>query len=87
MKHVKLREANQQFSRLVRQVRETGETFVVMRNGEPVAQLGPVMSGTRHYQRSAAQLAALDKLIGSAKSSTARSDRTRLTRDELHERG
>jgi antitoxin (DNA-binding transcriptional repressor) of toxin-antitoxin stability system len=87
MKQVKLREANQQFSQLVREVEESGETFVVMRNGQPAAQLGPVTNEARKFQRTPEQLAALDALIDSARRSTAKSDGTRLTRDELHERG
>jgi antitoxin (DNA-binding transcriptional repressor) of toxin-antitoxin stability system len=86
VKQINLRDANQQFSKLVREVEESGETFVVIRNGEPAAQLGPVTKETRKFQRTPEQLAALDALIASARSSTAKSDGTRLTRDELHER-
>ena len=86
MKQINLRDANQQFSKLVREVEKSGETFVVIRNGEPAAQLGPVTSETRKFQRTPEQLAALDALIDSARRSTAKSDVTRWTRDELHER-
>jgi prevent-host-death family protein len=40
-KTITLREANQAFSRCVREV-EAGEEFTITRNGEPVARLVPV---------------------------------------------
>ena len=40
-KTVTLREANQGFSRYIREV-EAGEEFVITRNGTPVARLSPV---------------------------------------------
>jgi prevent-host-death family protein len=40
-KTVTLREANQSFSRCIREV-ESGEEFVITRNGVPVARLSPV---------------------------------------------
>jgi prevent-host-death family protein len=40
-KTVTLREANQGFSRCIREV-EAGEEFVITRNGTPVARLSPV---------------------------------------------
>jgi len=40
-KTITLREANQTFSRVVREV-EGGEEFTITRNGEPVARLVPV---------------------------------------------
>jgi prevent-host-death family protein len=39
-KTITLREANQAFSRVVREV-EAGEEFTITRNGEPVARLVP----------------------------------------------
>src|ERR1700755_303632 len=41
MKTINLRDANQQFSKLVRQVEETGETIIVLRNGKPAIRLAP----------------------------------------------
>ena len=40
-KTLTLREANQTFSRCIRQV-EAGEEFVITRNGAPVARLTPI---------------------------------------------
>jgi prevent-host-death family protein len=40
-KTLTLRDANQNFSRCIREV-ESGEEFVIMRNGKPVARLTPV---------------------------------------------
>ena len=39
---VTLRDANQRFSELVRRVEATGQGFVVLRHGKPVARLLPV---------------------------------------------
>jgi prevent-host-death family protein len=86
VKQINLRDANQQFSKLVREVEESGETFVVIRNGAPAAQLGPVAKETRKFQRTPEQLAALDALIDSARRSTAKSDGKRWTREDLYER-
>src|SRR5215469_11551415 len=41
MKQVTLREANQQFSKLVREVEQTGERVLVLRNGRPAVEIGP----------------------------------------------
>jgi len=35
MKTMNLRDANQQFSKLVREIEETGEPVLVLRNGQP----------------------------------------------------
>lgn len=40
MRTVSIRDANQQFSRLIKDV-EAGETIVITRQGKPVAQLSP----------------------------------------------
>ncbi len=40
MRTVSIREANQNFSRLVKEV-EAGQTVVITRQGKPVAQLAP----------------------------------------------
>ncbi len=40
MRSVSIREANQNFSRLLKEV-ERGETVVITRQGKPVAQLSP----------------------------------------------
>ncbi|MBV8778163.1 MAG: type II toxin-antitoxin system prevent-host-death family antitoxin [Alphaproteobacteria bacterium] len=40
-KTISLRDANQRFSRCIREV-EAGEDFVITRNGRPVARLAPM---------------------------------------------
>ncbi len=40
-KTISLRDANQQFAEIVRQV-ESGQTYIVTRRGEPVARIEPV---------------------------------------------
>jgi prevent-host-death family protein len=39
---ISLRDANQQFSELVRRVEATGQGYLVLRHGRPVARLLPV---------------------------------------------
>ena len=56
-KTITLREANQAFSRVVREV-EAGEEFTITRNGEPVARLVPAR---RDRVLTPEQLAALER--------------------------
>jgi len=81
-KTITLREANQGFARCVREV-ESGEEYVITRNGVPVARLVPAVTGRRSL--SPAQEAALVRTrarmangwpIGAGP----------LERDKLHER-
>jgi prevent-host-death family protein len=80
-KTLTLREANQSFSRCIREV-EAGEEFVITRNGTPVARLSPV---ALHRVLTPEQQAAYERLkaamekgwdIGAGP----------LNRDSLHER-
>ena len=86
VKQINLRDANQQFSKLVREVEESGETFVVIRNGEPAAELGPVQKKAGTRVLTPAQEEALNSLLESARNSTAKSSGRRWTREELYER-
>lgn len=86
MKQVTLREANQQFSRLVREVEETGERVLVLRNGRPAVEIGPT---TRRAIRTLTceQQMAVDAFLKAARTRPAKSKGARTwTRDELHER-
>lgn len=44
-KLINLRDANQQFSKLVREVEESGREYVVLRNGKPAARISPAADG------------------------------------------
>jgi prevent-host-death family protein len=79
--NVTLRDANQRFARLIRQV-EGGADFVITRNGAPVARLTP-MSGARTLTPE--QEAALERTIARAKVGWALGV-GKLDRDALHER-
>jgi prevent-host-death family protein len=50
---ISLRDANQRFSELVRRVEATGQGFVVLRHGKPVARLLPVEDRPTPEQRAA----------------------------------
>jgi prevent-host-death family protein len=84
MKEITLREANQQFSKLIRDVEETGETFIVLRNGKPAAKIVPPEEGGKR-KLSPEQEAALQRFLEAARTSTFKSDGP-WTRDELYER-
>jgi prevent-host-death family protein len=86
MKQLNLREANQGFSRLVREVEETGERVLVLRNGKPVVEIVP--SGERRAirRRTPAQERAIRAFLKSARGRPGSSSGARWTRDELHER-
>ena len=72
-------EANRAFSRLLREVREEGRTFVVTSHGTPVAEIRPC--GTAEAGRHSAREALLARLA-----SQPVMDVARWTRDELYER-
>jgi prevent-host-death family protein len=60
---INLRDANQQFSELVRRVESTGAGYLVLRHGKPVARLVPVeeQAGLTPEQE-----AALARVLGTA---------------------
>jgi prevent-host-death family protein len=86
MKEISLREANQQFSRIVREVEESGEAVRVLRNGKPAVDILP--AGTKRARRvlTPDQKAAFEALMKSARESQGNSEGRRWTRDELYER-
>ena len=61
---ISLRDANQQFSELVRQVETTGQGFVVLRHGKPVARLLPAED--RPDRPTPEQRAALGRLLSAS---------------------
>ncbi len=87
MRQLNLREANQEFSRLVRKIEQTGERVLVLRNGKPAVEIVP--SGETHAVRSRtpAQKRAVAAFLKSARTKPGSSSgRRRWTRDDLHER-
>jgi prevent-host-death family protein len=79
MRTVGAREANQQFSRLLREA-EKGEEILITRNGEPVARL--LSAKPRHDPKvRAAALKRLEKLLRKGIDLGGR----RWTRDEMHD--
>ena len=86
MKQVTLREANQQFSKLVREVEKTGERVLVLRNGKPAVEITPTAKRVmRKLTRE--QQAAVDAFLTAARARPGNSKGARRwTRDELHER-
>lgn len=87
MKQLNLREANQGFSRLVRQIERTGERVLVLRNGKPAVEIIPSGENRAVRRRTPAQERALRAFLKSARAKPGNSTgQRRWTRDELHER-
>jgi len=87
MKQLNLREANQGFSRLVREIEETGERVLVLRNGKPAVEIA--RSGEKRAPRtmSRAQARAVRAFLKSARARPGNSaGEASWTRDDLHER-
>ena len=79
MRTVGAREANQQFSRLLREAEE-GHDILITRHGEPVARLISAKKG-RDAKARAAAIKQMEKLMAKGLDLGGR----RFTRDEMHE--
>ena len=87
MRQLNLREANQQFSRLVREIERTGERVLVLRNGKPAAEIVPSGETRALRRQTAQQQRAIRAFLKSARSRPGNSSgERRWTRDDLHER-
>jgi prevent-host-death family protein len=79
MRFVTAREANQAFSRILREA-ENGESVVITRRGEPVAVIAPYRApDTADRER------AIEHVVGLMREGLPIGGR-RFTRDEMHER-
>ena len=86
MKQITLREANQGFSRIVREVEETGEGVLVLRSGKPAVEIVPAGERPSVRRRSPEQERAIRAFLEQARTRPGDSGDCRWTRDELHER-
>jgi len=64
MKQLNLREANQTFSRLVREIEQTGERVVVLRNGKPAVEIVPSSERRAMHRRTQEQERAVRAFFG-----------------------
>ena len=80
MRTVGAREANQQFSRLLREA-EKGKEILITRNGEPVARLVPAGTGVRGPKARQKALAEMIRLMEKGLNLGGRG----FTRDEMHD--
>ena len=83
-KTISLRDANQRFAKIIREVEETGESYQVLRRGQPVARITPDPSLGRpkftvEQDRAWAEML---EIMRRGKPSAG----PRLSRDELYER-
>jgi prevent-host-death family protein len=81
---ISLRDANQKFAQIVREVEQRREVVVVTRRGEPVVKIIPAREGRREL--TAEQQRAFDGMLALAHRKKLYSRGRRLSRDELHER-
>ena len=87
MKQVTLREANQGFSRLVREVEETGEGVLVLRNGKPAVEIVPSREKRAARRLTPEQERAIAQFLKAARTKPGSSaGQKRWTRDDLNER-
>ena len=87
MKQLNLREANQEFSRLVREIVQTGERVVVLRNGKPAVEIIPATEGRAVRPRTPEQERAIRAFLRLARDNPGDSSgEPRWVRGELHER-
>ena len=85
MRKINLREANQRFSRLVREVQETGEPVSVYRHGELAVEIHPPGKASGVRVPTPEQQAALKSMLELSRHARPSKGR-KLTRDEMHER-
>ena len=79
MRFVTAREANQAFSRILREAEE-GEPVIILRRGRPVAVLAPYRTAdTKERER------AIEQIVGLMRQGLPIGGRP-FTRDEMHER-
>ena len=86
MRKINLREANQRFSQLVREVQQTGEPVSVYRRGEPAVEIHPSAKNRLSRVLTPEQEAALSCMLETARKYGRKSVGRKLTRDEMHER-
>ena len=87
MKQLSLREANQGFSRLVREIEQTGERVLVLRSGKPAVEIIPSGESRAARKRTPEQERAVRAFLKLARTKPGDSSgEQRWTRDELHER-
>ena len=85
MRQMNVRDVNQQLSKLVKEVGETGETIEILRNGVPWAELRPSSRRSAVRELTPQQHAALESMLATARRAK-KSDGRKMTRDEMHER-
>ena len=80
---VSLRDANQAFARIVREVEERREAVIVTRRGEPVVKIVPAQDGKRKL--TPAQQRAMTELFASVHKHKLDLSGWKFNRDEIYE--
>ena len=84
MKTVILRESDTQLSKLVREIEKTGETVLVLRDGEPVVKLMPAEK-TYPRKLTPEQEAALGRILDAKNRFKSNGTDWKISREELHD--
>lgn len=82
-KTISLRDANQKFAQIVREVEEGRETIIVTRRGEPVVKISPAREGKRKL--TPAQQRALDDMFKEVHKNKWSSGGWKFNRDEIYD--
>jgi len=87
MKQLNLRDANQEFSRLVREIERTRQRVIVLRNGKPAVEIIPATESRAVRPRTPEQERAVRAFLQLARATPGDSSgEPRWARGELHER-
>jgi len=70
----------------VREIEETGESVLVLRNGRPAVEIGPSREKRAARRLTVEQERAVAAFLKSARAKPGKSPGARWTREELHER-
>lgn len=82
-KTISLRDANQKFAQIVREVEEGRETVIVTRRGEPVVKITPAREGKRKLTPT--QQRALDDMFKEVHKNKWSSGGWKFNRDEIYD--
>ena len=80
---ISLRDANQKFAQIVREVEERREAVIVTRRGEPVVKIVPAQEGKRKL--TPAQQRALDQMFKDAHKNKLYMRGWKFNRDEIYD--
>ena len=85
MKTLNLRDANQQFSKLVREIKTTNEPMLVLRNNKPMIKLMPAKERTFPRKLTSEQEATMTRFFDPKNRFKSNNADWKISRDALHD--